>query len=234
MLKNKTNIIMVIMLAIILCLLILIFAFMIVREYLPAEIKILPITIPGAIPYPTYTLFPTFPLVPTITPTLGPQWTWFKLPLYNWNVEMPSGWTIALMNSRPEPTDPMLMGGNPMGHDCTDYQLISPDRLRFINITMPCGWGEGIGGVCPDDTDFVQAVGNGSYLIRRPSGYGFIYEISSPGTYEDTSGTHTAFFCMSQTAPVYLYWELGKENYWETMPNAEIDRIMLSLLTSNK
>lgn len=194
MLKNKTNMIMIIMLAFILCLLILILAFIIVRDFLPAETKILPITIPSTMPYPTYTFFPIFTLVPTITPTLRPQWVWFILPLYNWNVEMPSDWTVALMNRRPEPTDPMLMGSSPLGHDCVDYQLISPDRLRFIDITMPCGWGEGIGGLCPDDTTFIQAVGNDSYLIRRPSGRGFIYEISSPGTYEDTSGTHTAFF----------------------------------------
>lgn len=139
------------------------------------------------------------------------------------------------MNRRPEPTDPMAMGSGPMGHDCSNYQLISPDRLKFINITMPCGYNEGGGGPCPQDTMYIQAVGANSYLFRRPSSdeQGFTYEISRLGTFEDMSGSHTVQFCMDQIAPVYMYWEMGKR-YWETMPNSGIDRIILSLLTANK
>jgi len=234
--KNSLNVLVIIMLAGILCLLLGIFAFLIIRDYLPSGTNILHVTQQKATRNPTYGLISTYTLFPTIEPTSGPEWVWSTLPLYNWKVEMPSDWTAALMNTRPEPTDPLAMGSTQLGHDCTDYQLISPDRMRFINITMFCGFSDSAGGPCSNDTVFVKAVGTDSYLVRWPSNKanGWIYQISNPGTWEDMSGTHTGYFCDSSPLPLYFYWEIGKVNYWETNPDVIIDRIMLSLLTANK
>jgi hypothetical protein len=177
-------------------------------------------------------------LSPTFAPS-KPQWVWKKLPLYNWNVELPEGWGMVVLDQRPEPTGPGI-AGTPMEHDCANYQLISPDRMEFINITMPCGFGEAIGNPCPNEAYFIQAVGNDEYLIRRPSYtyIGFMYELTTRGEIDDLNGKHYPFMCMDQTEPwvaqpIYLFWKVGHNNL-DYLPDPDIDRIMLSLLTSNK
>jgi hypothetical protein len=220
------------------------------RTYLPTDH--LP-SIPEIIQAYNLSTTPNPDLIPTLQPTIDnyvsnqnptpiparPQWVWEKLPLYNWNVELPEGWAYVVTDERPEPTALGATGAAPLGHDCGNYQLISPDRMEFINITMPCGFGETFDGPCGPDTEFIQAVGNDGYLVRTPSvkHIGYLYGISKQGTYNDLSGSHTSFYCPEDedafvAAPVYLYWRVSTSlNY---IPGPNIDRIMLSLLTSNK
>ena len=172
---------------------------------------------------------------PTIdTPTVSsPQWIWNTFGLYEWNVELPHGWTITEINRRPEPTAPGTTGSKLLGHDCADYQLSSPDEMDFINITMPCGFEDGGFSPCGPDAQVIQSVGNGNYLIRfpHPTIVGFVYVISNQGTYEDISGKHTFFSC-GGLKPEYLYWRIGHSSF-DYLPDEEIDRIMLSMLTNN-
>lgn len=214
-----------------LCLVVLILGFILVRNFLPDEIYIPPINLPQIIlvtpaPYPTYTFFPTYTL---IVPTPGLKWVWRNLSLYNWKVEIPSDWTIAEMDRIPEPSDSIGLG-----HDCSNYQLISPDRLRFINILMPCYPSGGTGGQCSHDITFIQAIGTEQYLVRRPyNGNSFLYEIATKGIYEDVTGTHSGYVCENPPIYIYFYWELGKTSEEIYTDFRDVDRIMLSLLTAN-
>ena len=166
------------------------------------------------------------------TPTLSsPQWILETFGLYEWNVELPHGWTITEINRRPEPDEQKWLG-----HDCADYQLAGPDQMEFITMTMPCGFIDGQGGgTCGSDTVFIQFVGDGKYLVRypNPKSVGYNYEISGQWTWEDLTGKHTDWACGDPLQPEYFYWRIGHSSL-DYLPGSEIDRIMLSMLTNNK
>lgn len=166
---------------------------------------------------------------PIVVPTTE-VWVWYILEPYDRRVELRTDWEIIESNRRPEPTDPIAMGSEPLGHDCVDFILAGPGQGQIV-IKMPCGFGEGSGGPCGPDTVFVQALGNDNYLVRIPSSdnLGWIYQISFPGEWEDQNGVQTGPFCFISTDYV-MYYEPNRTADQITVIDEDVDRIMLSLL----
>jgi hypothetical protein len=190
---------------------------------------------------PTQNTSPTQTIVSISPSPTTEEWVWRTMDLYGLVIQMPNDWTMIEMNRRPEPPDPYDGTPGKMGHDCSDYQIISSDRMHFINITLPCqsGFDSEGNSPCKQDTVYIAALDDKNYFVRLPnegsSGSGWFYEIASKGNFDAGNGEQNYILCAPITSGFtsIFYWQLG-QHYWEMNEFDIEDKIALSFLQANK
>ena len=138
---------------------------------------------------PTATIIPV-PSTPTNTPIFD-EWIWQNIDLFSLKVNLPSGWTISEVNRRPEPDQRQAK----YGHDCADYVISNPEGTDKILLFPTCGWFDGAGDFCPNDTVFMSLTDTN--LV----------------TYHDNSGDIIAHFSNNSSELLARYYDSANGNY---------------------
>jgi hypothetical protein len=187
----------------------------------------------------TLTAIPSATIMPTPTDTpIVDEWTWHNIDLYALKISLPLGWTISEVNRRPEPTNP----GDPItGHDCADYNISNSDGTLKVSLLPTCGFADGAGDSCPNDSVIVGKQNDTSVIIRyfNQDKSAYIYTSAGLATISDTQGTRSEMLCSN---PPILSFGEGQNlrfiqtefQYLRTGGNidqilATIDEIVLSI-----
>jgi len=188
-------------------------------------------------PFTPFEVIPTFqpervnPFTPTaVNSQVESHWVWRTMELYQLQVEMPEDWVLEEINRRQVPEDPMNPDNKNM-LTCAEYRIISPDRMQVINISRPCGWGEGFGEPCPENIVIARDLGNDDYLYREPNqeNNSFLYGTTHYGPVDGTDPLYTGYWCMNPPYTTVEYKYEGK-SVWEIQDLSIADQVVASFL----
>jgi hypothetical protein len=86
-----------------------------------------------------------------------------QIPLYHFQLSIPSDWSLFEVNRRPEPHNP----GDPQtGHDCAEYLMTSSNGKTLLYLKPTCGYFESVAETWPPDAVIAQEMGSDTWLIR--------------------------------------------------------------------